>query len=85
VRHAQVGSDSRLTLVLSLSERTLRVEVHDPGPGFDASRPAPAARPGSGNGLRIVARIADRWGIAREETTRVWFEIDGAQGPEPNR
>jgi hypothetical protein len=78
VRHAHVGPDDSLTLVLSLSEQRLHVEVHDPGRGFEASRPAPRARSGGGSGLRIVERLADRWGVAHEADTCVWFEIDGA-------
>jgi anti-sigma regulatory factor (Ser/Thr protein kinase) len=80
VLHARVGSDESLTLVLSLSERRLRVEVRDAGHGFDASLPALDAPSKSGNGLRLVEQLADRWGVAREARTCVWFEVDRPGG-----
>jgi anti-sigma regulatory factor (Ser/Thr protein kinase) len=76
VLHARADSDNSLTLVLSLSERRLRVEVHDAGHGFHASLPALDAPSKSGNGLRLVEQLADRWGMAREPSTCVWFEVD---------
>jgi hypothetical protein len=29
-----------------------------------------------GWGLFLVEKLADRWGVARNSLTRVWFEID---------
>jgi hypothetical protein len=31
---------------------------------------------GSGWGLALVDRLSDRWGVSREDSTCVWFEID---------
>jgi anti-sigma regulatory factor (Ser/Thr protein kinase) len=76
VLHAGVGPDDSLTLVLSVSEERLRVEVHEPDHGFRPSFPAQREASGSGSGLLIVERVADRWGITREAGTCVWFEID---------
>jgi anti-sigma regulatory factor (Ser/Thr protein kinase) len=76
VLHASVGPDDSLTLVLSVSEERLRVEVHEPDHDFRPSFPAQRESSGSGNGLLIVERVADRWGITREASTCVWFEID---------
>jgi anti-sigma regulatory factor (Ser/Thr protein kinase) len=76
VLHARVGPDDSLMLVLSVSEKRLRVELHEPDHDVGPSFPAPHASPGSGNGLLIVERLADRWGITREASTCVWFEID---------
>lgn len=64
----------------------VRVEVDDPGPGFDPST-QPADRvdvPGpdqGGRGLFVVDRSALRWGVGRLENDRgqrfsVWFEIE---------
>ena len=73
VRHA---SGDRLRLVVTVDARVLRVEVHDPGEGFDLREPAPdPARP-SGWGLFLVAQLADRWGVDSAPRTRVWFEMD---------
>jgi anti-sigma regulatory factor (Ser/Thr protein kinase) len=80
VLHAGVGPDDYLRLVLSVSEERLRVEVHEPDHGFQPSFPAPREPSGSGSGLLIVERVADRWGITREASTCVWFEIDGPGG-----
>jgi anti-sigma regulatory factor (Ser/Thr protein kinase) len=80
VLHAGVGPDESLTLVLSVSEERLRVEVHEPDHDFRPSFPAQRELSGSGSGLLIVERLADRWGITREASTCVWFEIDGPRG-----
>jgi anti-sigma regulatory factor (Ser/Thr protein kinase) len=66
IRHAGLDAD----------DRALRIEVRDPGRGFEVSEPAPdPARP-SGWGLYLVRELSDRWGVERSEETRVWFELD---------
>lgn len=63
----------------------VRVEVDDPGAGFDPSGPAvPDQLPGpemGGRGLFVVDQCSSRWGIRRAETDRgrrfsVWFELE---------
>jgi anti-sigma regulatory factor (Ser/Thr protein kinase) len=76
VLHARVGPDDSLTLVLSVSQTRLRVELHEPDHGFEPSFPAPRGASGSASGLLIVERVADRWGVTRDARTCVWFEID---------
>jgi serine/threonine-protein kinase RsbW len=76
VRHANLASGDVIELVIEIADRTLRVEVHDPGGGFVPSAPSPdPARP-SGWGLYLVAELADRWGVDSDDTTLVWFELD---------
>jgi serine/threonine-protein kinase RsbW len=76
VRHANLDAGDVILLVVELADRTLRVEVHDPGGGFVPRAPAPdPARP-SGWGLYLVAELADRWGVDSDERTLVWFELD---------
>jgi anti-sigma regulatory factor (Ser/Thr protein kinase) len=61
---------------LAAAQSCLRVEVWDRGSGFDfsrASQPRAAAR---GLGLRILDVTASRWGVAGDEGTSVWFELD---------
>lgn len=54
----------------------IRGEIVDQGPGF-AAEPVPEAERWIGGwGLRIVDRLADRWGVRGGPPTRVWFEID---------
>jgi serine/threonine-protein kinase RsbW len=76
VRHANLMPGDVIGLVVDVSNRTLRVEVHDPGGGFVPSAPSPdPARP-SGWGLYLVAELADRWGVDSADRTLVWFELD---------
>jgi len=53
----------------------LRVEVHDRGPGFEMHTPKPRGSSG-GYGLFLVERMSSRWGVHRNETVYVWFELD---------
>lgn len=62
VRHA--GTDMRL--VLELRDGTLTVRVHDHGPGLPRLIP-PAERGFGGQGLAIVVRLAQAWGVAVED------------------
>jgi anti-sigma regulatory factor (Ser/Thr protein kinase) len=73
VRHAE---GELVRLVVALDGRALRVEVHDPGLGFDVRTPAPDPTRPSGWGLYLVGELADRWGVDQTPRTRVWFEMD---------
>jgi anti-sigma regulatory factor (Ser/Thr protein kinase) len=81
IRHAGLVDGDVIKLVVVRGERALRIEVCDPGPGFEVEEPLPdPARP-SGWGLYLVRQLSDRWGVERSEQTRVWFELDrGAAG-----
>ena len=78
IRHAGLGDDQVITLLVVAGERVLRIEVSDPGAGFDVAEPAPAPGLSSGWGLYLVRELSDRWGVERDAHTRVWFEIDRA-------
>ena len=82
VRHSGAAPPDPVGLEVELDSETIRVEVSDSGSGFDPlPRDADRSRPG-GWGLYLVDRLADRWGVARNSLTRVWFEIDlGAPRP----
>jgi anti-sigma regulatory factor (Ser/Thr protein kinase) len=57
----------------------VRVEVTDPGPGFDpGNRPDPGIESMGGRGLYLVEQIADRWGVKTGDRTVVWFELEAA-------
>jgi anti-sigma regulatory factor (Ser/Thr protein kinase) len=76
IRHAGLSDVDRITLILEVEDASLRIEVCDPGPGFELAEPTPdPARP-SGWGLYLVRELSDRWGFERDEQTRVWFELD---------
>jgi anti-sigma regulatory factor (Ser/Thr protein kinase) len=72
VRHADLGPGQQITFAARFVVDFIRVEVHDPGPGFDPER----SREGKGFGLRMVDKLASRWGVEAGSGTRVWFEVD---------
>jgi len=73
VRHSGASGGDRVVLAARLNRDFARIEIRDPGPGFD-----PAIRHGApGFGLRMLDALASRWGVDRDEHgTRVWFEVD---------
>jgi anti-sigma regulatory factor (Ser/Thr protein kinase) len=73
VRHA--GGEV-VRLIVALTGGTLRIEVHDPGHGFEHRPPPDDPLRASGWGLVLVEELADRWGIDHHPRTRVWFEMD---------
>jgi anti-sigma regulatory factor (Ser/Thr protein kinase) len=83
VRHAGLRAGDRIRLLVQLRDAVLRVEVHDPGTGFELRAPAPDPARASGWGLYLVDELADRWGMeagAGSAGTRIWFELDGELG-----
>jgi anti-sigma regulatory factor (Ser/Thr protein kinase) len=70
VRHAGVHTPIRFRARVGLSR--VHVEVQDDGPGFDPEIRHRAA----GFGLRLVDRLATRWGVESGPPTCVWFELD---------
>ena len=73
VRHA--GGEA-VRLVVAVTGTLLRIEVHDPGNGFELKPPPDDPLRASGWGLVLVEELADRWGIDHDPSTRVWFEMD---------
>ena len=74
VRHG--GGEAGAPVVRASCEQrpgTLRVEVRDPGAGFERGTAAPGAH--GGFGLDLVARTAAAWGIEADGETLVWFEL----------
>lgn len=77
VIHGRVGADGRIGVRIDHEPDHVRVEVVDGGAGFDwERRRRERPRREGGFGLALVERIAERWGIEREQgVTRVWFEL----------
>lgn len=76
VRHAPRGPQG-LELRVALRRSCVRVEVVDPGQGFEPPPPrVPPPHAAGGRGLVIVDRLAARWGVGRGAGTSVWFELD---------
>ena len=73
VRHAGLSPEDRIVLAARITPDFVRVEVRDPGPGFDAG----VRHGASGYGLRMLDMLSSRWGVDRDDRgTRVWFEVD---------
>ncbi|MFL5796684.1 MAG: ATP-binding protein [Actinomycetota bacterium] len=84
VRHAELEPGDMIRLLVRATATSIRLDVVDRGRGFD--RPDVSDHQPTepdGWGLYIVDRLADRWGVAREGGSRVWFEIDA--GPDGRR
>ena len=78
IRHAGLDDGDKITLSVEASDRALRIEVSDPGPGFAPAELYPDSDHPSGWGLYLVRELSDRWGVERNALTRVWFELDRA-------
>jgi RNA polymerase sigma-B factor len=73
VRHGGLGDTDEIRVDVWPSAAAIRVAVVDEGSGFsDPDRMEEA----TGWGLRLVDRVADRWGFDSGARTTVWFEID---------
>ena len=83
VRHGSPDAEV-VGIRVRATEEVIRVEVTDPGHGFDPARTRGHSLDGSGGwGLEIVAALAHRWGVDQEAATTVWFEIRRPQHDEP--
>ncbi|MGH2720800.1 MAG: ATP-binding protein [Actinomycetota bacterium] len=67
------GPGGPIGLRVVLSGNRLRVEVTDPG-GAETT-PTLTEPPAAGWGLRLVDRVACRWGAEDGPPTLVWFEL----------
>jgi anti-sigma regulatory factor (Ser/Thr protein kinase) len=75
VRHAGLRGDQRIVFFARLHDSFARIEVADPGIGFD-----PATVATEGYGLKLLSTLAGRWGVDCSKGCRVWFEVDRRSG-----
>jgi two-component sensor histidine kinase len=76
LRHGGAGEEEIIELDLSAMDGgRVRVQVSDPGVGFEHTpRDQPIDEEG-GWGLVLIESMAESWGFDREERTSVWFEL----------
>ena len=74
VTNALLHGVGSITLLATLDDHRLLVEVIDEGHGIETSHPRPERDRVGGYGLRIVDSQASRWGT-HKGTTHVWFEL----------
>jgi anti-sigma regulatory factor (Ser/Thr protein kinase) len=79
VQHASVAAEDSIMLAVNISDTTVRVEVHDDGPGFEPPTAPPSEDADKGWGLFLVEQLADSWGVAGDGKG-VWFEISRTRG-----
>jgi serine/threonine-protein kinase RsbW len=82
VRHSPAGRGGSVDVSVRLGTDRVRVEVSDPGSGFDHVPHVPGTLSEGGRGLFLVEALADRWGIADGARTTVWYEL-GVEGGAP--
>ena len=76
IHHGGLHAGQRVLLRARVDGAIVRIEVENPGRGFELEPGSPEEERETGWGLVLVGRLADRWGIESDGSTRVWFEID---------
>jgi anti-sigma regulatory factor (Ser/Thr protein kinase) len=76
VSHAMLAPGASILVAVTVSTALVRVEVRDPGIGFEPNPVRPPVNQPSGWGLYLVERVADRWGVIQGRPNQVWFELD---------
>jgi anti-sigma regulatory factor (Ser/Thr protein kinase) len=75
IRHGGARSPAdEVGVHAALRDAALRLEVTDPGPGFEPGGHGP--RPDGGYGLHLLDRLATRWGVTGGDPVTVWVELD---------
>jgi two-component sensor histidine kinase len=75
IRHAGLSPDQRIVFFARVQGDFARIEVADPGPGFD-----PDDIDAEGFGVRLLNKLAARWGVETDRGCKVWFEVDRRSG-----
>lgn len=76
IRHSGVPENDPLEVVLEIAGSHVRGSVSDRGNGFEPHAVHLPVGAEGGYGLRIVDRIAERWGAERDGArSTVWFEL----------
>jgi anti-sigma regulatory factor (Ser/Thr protein kinase) len=78
VRHAGLSPNDEISLDIAPRPGIVRITVADEGSGFQIWGGRQSRDLGSGWGLHLVRQLSDRWGVSRDGSTEVWFELDFA-------
>ena len=70
-----VAEPGDIEVRVALSDSLLRIEVLDPGPGFEYAPRTSGAGKERGWGLHFASRVASAWGKDVAERARVWVEL----------
>ena len=76
VIHGKVDEHGWIQIAVALDGGCVRIEVRDSGEQGDPTPREPDYDEGGGCGLFLVAAMASRWGVARDDELTVWFELD---------
>jgi anti-sigma regulatory factor (Ser/Thr protein kinase) len=76
--HGGLDSSDAVVVRVSLAARAIRVEVENSGTAGTLAAHEPDPQAGQGFGLEIMERLTTHWGVQRDRTTRVWFEVERA-------
>ena len=82
IRHSNLSAGQDIRLRADVASDALRIEVSDPGGGFELHPRTAGAEEDSGWGLYLVGLLAERWGVTSDGSTVVWFEISLRRGTE---
>jgi anti-sigma regulatory factor (Ser/Thr protein kinase) len=75
VLHSGGREDDQLTVDVELRHRHLLIAVVDPGRSGGRARVRSVGDGFGGFGLRLVDKLANRWGSERTDRHRVWAEV----------
>jgi two-component sensor histidine kinase len=78
-QHAGLSEGTPIRVCIQTDQESIHTEVTDPGRGFGSEG---GSTEQSGYGLRLVERMAQRWGVKRRGGTTVWFELGASDGEE---
>ena len=76
VLHSGCEMDQLLEVRASLRRDRLMISVHDPGNSGERAQPRREGSELGGWGVRIVERLARRWGSERPDGYPVWAELE---------
>lgn len=76
VEHGLADSEHHVILHVAVAPERIRAEVCDGGPGFNPAALVVQSHQQRGFGFRILDSLASRWGVATDDGTCVWFELD---------